>query len=83
MQVEYLKESNAPKPPKPLSRNAARVLEILNTIKSDQVAKVTPGEEQTLRGLKASFSRVATRRGLKVQTWNIDGEHALYVKRLK
>lgn len=83
MQVEYIKESAAPKPPKPLSKSAAQVLEILTTIKSDQVAKVTPGEGQTLRGLKASFSRVASKRGLKVQTWSIDNENVLYVKRLK
>lgn len=83
MQVEYIKESDAPKPPKPLSKSAARVLEVLTTIKADQVAKVTPGEDQTLRGLKTSFSRVASTRGLKVQTWSIDGDDALYVKRLK
>ncbi len=83
MQVEYIKESDAPKPPKPMSKSAARVLEILTTIKTDQVAKVTLGEDQTLRGLKTSFSRVASTRGLKVQTWSIDGDDALYVKRLK
>lgn len=83
MQVEYIKESDAPKPPKPLSKSAARVLEILTAIKADQVAKVTPGEDQTLRGLKTSFSRVASTRENEVQTWSVDDDSALYVKRLK
>ncbi len=59
------------------------MLEVLTTIKADQVAKVTPGDDQTLRGLKTSFSRVASTRGFKVQTWSVDGDDALYVKRLK
>ncbi len=83
MQVEYLKESDAPKPPKSLSKSAAQVLEVIQTIKDGQVAKVTPDEGQTLRGLKASFSRVANGRNLKIQTWSVEGDDSLYVKKSK
>jgi hypothetical protein len=83
MRVEYIKESKAPAPPKPLSKSAAAALDILMTIKDGQVAKVTPGEGQTIRGLKASFTRVATNQKMKVQTWNVEGDEALYVKKLK
>lgn len=83
MQVEYLKETEAPAPPKPLSKSAAAALDILNTIKDGQVAKVTPGEGQTIRGLKASFTRVATGQKMKIQTWSVEGDDTLYVKKLK
>ncbi len=83
MRVEYLKETDAPPASKPLSKSAAEALEILKTLKDGQVAKVTPGEGQTIRGLKVSFTRVATTQKLKVQTWNVEGDEALYVKKLK
>lgn len=72
-----------PAPPKPLSKSAAAAVDILKTIKDGQVAKVTPDEGQTIRELKASFSRVATNQKLNIQTWNVEGDNALYVKKLK
>lgn len=81
--VEYIAEKDAPAPPKPLSKSSAQVLEILQGIKDGQVARVTPEENQSIRGLKSSFSRVATGQKLKIQTWNIEGEDVLYVKKLR
>ncbi len=83
MRVEYIKESEAPKPPKPLSKAAAAALEVLTTLKNGQVAKVTPTDDQTIRGLKASFTRAAKGQKLKVQTWNVEGDPALYVRRVR
>jgi hypothetical protein len=83
MQVEYIKESEAPKPPKPLSKSAAAALEVLTTLKDGQVAKVTPSAGQTIRGLKASFTRAAKGQKLRVQTWNVNDDPALYVKKVK
>ena len=83
MRVEYLKESEAPAPPKPLSKSAAAALEVVRTIKDGQVAKVTPEDGQSIRGLKAAFTRVATTQKVKVQSWSVEGDEALYVKKLK
>lgn len=81
--VEYISEKDAPIPPKPLSKSAEQSLDILHGIKDGYVAKVTPDEGQSLRGLRASFTRVATTQKMKIQSWSVDGEDALYVKKLK
>ncbi len=78
-----MREQDAPKPPRPMSKSAAQVLDILKGIKDGQVAKVTPSSDQTIRGLKASFARVATGQKVKVQTWSVEGDDAVYVKKLK
>lgn len=83
MQVGYIKESKAPKPAKSLSKSAAAALEVVTTLKDGQVAKVTPSDGQTIRGLKASFTRAAKAQKLKVQTWNVDDDPALYVKKVR
>jgi hypothetical protein len=71
VKVEYIAEKDAPAPPKALSKSAAETLRILQGIKEGQVAKVTPDEGQTTRGLKASFSRVAKGQGLKIQSYEV------------
>jgi len=82
-QVEYIAEKDAPAPPKPLSKSAAETLRIIQSIPEGKVAKVTPDEGQTLRGLKTSFSRVASSRNVKIQTWSLEGDNFIYVKKLK
>lgn len=77
--VEYIKESEAPQAPKPMSKKAQDVLDVISGIKAGQVAKITPDEGQSLRGLKVSYGRVASNRGIKIQTWD-DGQY-LYVKK--
>ena len=81
MEVEYIREQDAPKPPRPVSKTAAEILGILNRLKEGQVAKVTPSDDRSIRGLKTSFGRVASNHGLKVTSWD-DGAY-LYVKRTK
>ena len=83
IKVEYIKEADAPAQPKPVSRRATEILEVIHGLKDGQVAKVTLDEEQSVRGLKTSFGRVASGRGLKVKTWSVPGEQIVYVKRLK
>jgi hypothetical protein len=81
--VEYIAEKDAPAPPKTLSKSAQDTLRMLHGLKDGQVAKVTPDEGQTLRGLKTSFSRVAKGQGIKIQVWGISGDNHVYVKRTK
>jgi hypothetical protein len=48
------------------------------------VAKVTPDEGQTTRGLKASFSRVAKGQGLKIQSYEVpDQPGVVFVRKTK
>ncbi|MGC4192317.1 MAG: hypothetical protein QM589_14285 [Thermomicrobiales bacterium] len=81
--VEYIAEHDAPPPPRAISKGAAETLRIIHGIKDGQVAKVTPDGGQTLRGLKASFTRVARGQGIKIQTWTVLDNPSLYVKKVK
>jgi len=81
--VEYISEKEAPTPPRPLSKGAAETLRIIQGIKDGHVARVTPEESQTIRGLKASFTRVARGQGIKIQTWTVDDDPSLYVRKIK
>ncbi len=83
--VEYISEKDAPAPPKALSKTAAESLKILQGLKDGHVARITPGSDgQTLRGLKASFSRVAKSQGLKVQSYEVPEEPGvMYIRKTK
>lgn len=81
MKVEYIKESEAPTAPKPVSQRASAILEIINGIGKGQVAKIDP-DGGSVRGLKTSFGRVASGRGMKVKTWSVPGDPAVYVKKV-
>lgn len=81
--VEYILEKDAPAPPRSQSKGAADALRIIQGIKDGQVAKVTPDGSQTMRGLKASFTRVARGQGIKIQSWTVEGDPTLYVKKVK
>lgn len=81
MRVELIKEKDAPKPPKQPSKVAREVPAVLDRIKPGEVAKVTVEEGRSARGLKVSFSRVASTHGRKIQTWSVPEEpDVIYVK---
>lgn len=52
-------------------------------LKYGQVAKITPGEGQSVRGLKASFTRAAKGQKFKVQGWSVESDESLYAKKFK
>ena len=81
--VEYIAEADAPGIPKSLTKGAEESLEILNSIKTGMVAKLTPDEAKTARGIKASMSRVAKSKGIKIQIWQADGDDSVYIRRIK
>jgi len=81
--VEYIAEKDAPAPPRALSKGAAETLRIIQGIKDGQVAKITPDGSQSIRGLKASFTRVARGQGIKIQTWTVEDDPHFYVKKVK
>ncbi|MCA9858937.1 MAG: hypothetical protein KC438_04405 [Thermomicrobiales bacterium] len=76
--VQIISENEAPAAPKAMTRAAQESLAILNQLSKGKVARIEPGEGQSIRGLKSSISRVATNNKLKVTQWDVDG--VLYVK---
>lgn len=77
--IETIKASDAPAPPKKMSGVATELVNGINSLKKDEVLKLTPDEGKSLRGLKTSVGRISSSHGLKVESWD-DGE-ALYVRR--
>jgi hypothetical protein len=76
--VEIVDAKDAPPPPRPMTKTAQESLAILNQLSKGKVARVTPDEGQTIRGLKASLGRFAKNQGIKAETWDVDG--VLYVR---
>lgn len=84
MQIEYIKESEAPAPPRKMTKSAQQVLSALTNMKDNQVIRVRPDEGQTLRGLKSAFARVATSHKYEIQTYEAAEEPgALFVRKTK
>lgn len=77
--IEVVKASDAPDPPKKMSKAAAEIVEGLNRLKKDEVLKLVPDEGKTIRGLKTSVGRISAGHQIKVTSWD-DGE-AVYVKK--
>lgn len=77
--VETIKASDAPAPPKKVSKMAGELLEALNRLQKDEVIKLTPDEGKSVRGVKTSVGRVASNQGIKLTSWD-DGQ-AVYVKK--
>lgn len=76
--VQIISENEAPTPPKAMTRTAQESLAILNQLSKGKVAKIEPGDGQSMRGLKSSLSRVASNNKMKITQWDVDG--VLYVK---
>ena len=76
--VETIKASDAPAPPRKMSKVATELVNGINSLKKDEVLKLTPDEGKSLRGLKTSVGRISSNHGLKLESWD-DGE-ALYVR---
>lgn len=81
--IEYIPESEAPRPTRPASKGAEQSLEILKGIKAGTVAKILPDESKSVRGIKASLTRVAKSAGIKIQVYQVDDDPAIYVRKLK
>jgi len=76
--IETIKVSEAPPPPRKMSKVAAEIVSGINNLKKDEVLKLVPDEGKSLRGLKTSVGRISSTHGLKIESWD-DGE-ALYVR---
>jgi len=70
--IEIIKSSDAPGAPKKQSKFAVELLGAVNSIKKDEVLKLTPDEGKSVRGLKTGIGRVTKGAGVKVRTWSDD-----------
>ncbi len=78
--IETVKASDAPPPPKKLSKVADQLVSALNGLKKDEILKVQPDEGKSLRGLKTSVGRISSNAGIKIESWSVDDE-TLYVRK--
>ena len=77
--IDVIKASEAPAPPKKLSKVANELMSALSNLKKDEVLKITPDAGKTLRGIKTSVGRITSGANVKVETWD-DGS-SVYVKK--
>ena len=80
---DVLKDSDAPRPPKPQSKIAGEVLAMLDALKNNETARVRIPEDMSSKGMRISFGRIATNNGRKVITWQVPAEpEFIYVKKV-
>ena len=79
--IEVMKASEAPPPPKQMSKVAEQLVSALNSLKKDEVLKLEPDEGKSIRGLKTSVGRITSNAGIKVESWTDQDETAMYVKK--
>ena len=79
--IEVVKASDAPAPPKKVSKVAEQLLSALNGLKKDEVLRLEPDEGKSMRGLKTSIGRITSNAAIKVESWTDQDETAIYVKK--
>ena len=79
MNIQVIKEADAPAVPKKRSKAAEELLAALDRLKKDEVLKLDPDESKSLRGLKTGVGRITRSAGVKVTSW--DDGLSVYVKK--
>jgi hypothetical protein len=78
--IEVIKASEAPPAPKKVPQATAEFLAALNSLKKDEVLRLTPDEGKSMRGLKTSVGRMSSSAKVKVNSWEGDDGN-LYVQK--
>lgn len=79
--IETIKASEAPPPPRKMSKSSQAIFSALSALKKDEVLRLQPDPDKSMRGLKTSVGRVASRNALKVESWTDDNDEYLYVRK--
>ena len=79
--IESIKASEAPAPPKKVSKATAEILAAITALKKDEVLRLQPDPGKSLRGLKTSIGRIASSNNLKVESWSDANGDYLYVRK--
>ena len=64
-----------------MSEAAREMLNAITHLKKDEVLRVQPDPDKTIRGLKTSVGRIASNNNLKIETWTDPEEAYLYVRK--
>jgi len=80
-QIDIIKSSEAPQPPKKLSKIAEQLVGALSSLKKDEVIRLKPDDGKSVRGLKTSVGRVASNAGIKTDSYDT-GDGYLYVRKV-
>ncbi len=81
MKFRYIDASEAPKPLKASTPSAMETLRIIDELKPGVVVKCWPDTDQSLRGLKTSFTRLSRKQGVALTVWSGAGEDFVRVRR--
>ncbi len=57
--IETIKASYAPPPPKKMSKATREIVDAISRLKKDEVLRLQPDPDKSMRGLKTSVSRIA------------------------
>jgi hypothetical protein len=79
--IETIKASDAPPPPKKMSTSSHAIFSALSSLKKDEVLRLKPDPDRSMRWLKTSVGRVASRNHLKVESWTDEAQDYLYVRK--
>jgi len=79
--IETIKATEAPPPPKKVSKSSQEILNAINGLKKDEVLRLQPDPEKSMRGLKTSVGRVASSNRLKVESWTDEEHQYLFVRK--
>ncbi|MDQ4044987.1 MAG: hypothetical protein M3173_06010 [Chloroflexota bacterium] len=81
--IETIKASEAPPPPKKMSKATQEILEAINRLKRDEVLRLQPDPDKSMRGLKTSVGRVASSNDLQIESWTDEAQEYLYVRKAR
>ena len=79
--IEIIKASDAPAPPKKMTKTTQEISDAISRLKKDEVLRLQPDPDKSMRSLKTSGGRVASRNRLKIETWSNPEADYLYVRK--
>ncbi|HEV2127099.1 MAG TPA: hypothetical protein VGR22_00595 [Thermomicrobiales bacterium] len=66
-----------------MSKASQEILRAITQLKKDEVLRMQPDPDKSLRGLKTAVGRVASRNDLKLETWSDEAGDVLYVRKVR
>jgi hypothetical protein len=80
--IDTIKASEAPAPPKKVSKATAELLAATIGLKKDEILRLPPDSGKSIRGLKTSVGRIVSSNNLKIESWSDAAGDFLYVHKI-